>query len=151
MTDETVLAFCADCGVSIDTDAPYVHGGDGAFLHKDCSDGPTCLVEGCDSPPRRGRGWPDICERHATRYPPSLIKAACDPYDYALRIVTGEVVYFYACTLHEDWVHIEALDGDLRRSLHAEIKEADLSIKAERGLDIRLEHIVWCADAPFGS
>jgi len=100
--------------------------------------------------------WP---ERHFL--PPALAKACNDPFDYALRLVTGEVIFFNEAELHGQWVHLKgcgvhsANDGSLRahhrNNTYGHDDEYALPIEAARGLDVRIDHIVWCADAPDGS
>lgn len=82
-------------------------------------------------------------------YPPSLLKAAADkPFDYCLKLRTGEVYYFSGADLNDggEFVTLEFSDtigkmDDARRN----------SRPFDRGLDVRLTDIVWCADAPHGS
>jgi len=75
----------------------------------------------------------------------ALAKACCDPFDYALKLRTGEVVRFkFATIINADWIHLE---------LEAEDQPTDnrIPFKADRGMDVRLSDIVWVMDAPCGS
>jgi hypothetical protein len=123
---------------------PYLRRDQWTAFHLDCA---ACAVVGCDATVAPSG---EVCALHEGTYPPALVKAACDPFDYALRLVTGEVVYFGTCQLHGDWVHVQGLcaDDDRRHSPHG---PGDLPIGGDRGVHIRVEHIVWCADAPNGS
>ena len=105
----------------------------------------TCPIQGCE----QTAALFEACDAHRPLYPPALLKAAADSFDYALRLVTGEVVYFAECTLYEDWVHLTT--PAYEHGPGAEDQAPRLPIPAGRGLDVRREHIVWSADAPFGS
>ena len=85
------------------------------------------------------------CDECVKRYPPALMKAVCDPYDYALRLVTGEIVYFSEATISGEWVHLDQV-GQLRP-----VDSRPFDIPAPRGVDIRVDSIVWVTDAPHGS
>lgn len=134
MTEGTEPAYCSECGGSLD---PL------GFEHECVR---RCVVCDCREIAVGPHGG--ACEQHARRFPPALLKAAGDPFDYALRLVTGEIVYFNECDLYDGWAHVSAFDDDLRKSWHG---TTPFEIKADRGLDVRLEHIVWVADAPWGS
>lgn len=159
MNDGTVLAFCAECGGSIDLDMPYRKREGDSFVHEECAR-PVCIVSTCDAPLGRFRSSgtvrDSVCDRHQGRYAPALLKAAEDTFDYALQLVTGQIVYFDHCYLYEDWIHVENYGdkngSDFRRP-HGTVEAEDpiFPIPGKRGLDVRLEHIVWCADAPWGS
>ena len=77
----------------------------------------------------------------------ALAKACTDkPFDYALRLRTGEVVRFVGATLlNREWINIElAKDGQWRTP-------NPFPFSADRGIDIRISDIVWVMDAPNGS
>jgi hypothetical protein len=86
---------------------------------------------------RRGRRWP------TSDYPPALHKACCDPFEYAIRLRTGETWEFeQADPINRDWVRIKfspyrSKDG--------------VAFRFDRGVDVRVSDIVWVADAPHGS
>jgi hypothetical protein len=96
--------------------------------------------------------WLCFACRH--RYPPSLLKAVSDPFDYALRLRTGEVIQFQSAELNGDYVTL-TLHGGLGD--HADTYNPHgqdgprLEYPCPRGVDVRLSEIVWCADAPEGS
>jgi hypothetical protein len=78
-------------------------------------------------------GWPDV-----------LIKATHDPFDYACYIEgIGEIRFGAATRAGKGWVRLEAgTQGDQLTKLgHA----------FERGVEVRVDRIVWVADAPDGS
>jgi hypothetical protein len=78
-------------------------------------------------------------------WPPALVKARDDPFDYACGLRTGAVIRFGTCEdLGHGWVRLlpepaPADDGH------------DLPYPCPRGVDVRVDDIVWCADAPEGS
>jgi hypothetical protein len=110
-------------------------------------------------------------------WPPALIKAALDPFDYVLRLRTGEVIHFQQAIPSStfQWAHLvnpELLEepwqahftggglgamADLLDQLTAE-PEAHHPIHApapapswpcSRGLDVRISDVVWIADRPW--
>lgn len=79
--------------------------------------------------------------------PPALTKACIDPFDYALRLRTGELIYFESASpMDGPWVHIAGVTHVADVS-----GQRDGGCDFERGLDIRIADIVWVADAPNGS
>jgi hypothetical protein len=78
--------------------------------------------------------------------PPALIKAHWDnPFDYALKLRSGEIIRFSGCVIHQSgWVTLQ-----FEETYGEQIKELPFSF--DRGMEIRISDIVWCADAPNGS
>ncbi|MAD79433.1 MAG: hypothetical protein CMJ50_01130 [Planctomycetaceae bacterium] len=78
-------------------------------------------------------------------YPPALAKACVDPFDYAMKLETGELIFFEEATPHNfDWVYIRSTDDPSDR------RPRDIPL-CDRGLFVRVSSIVWVADAPNGS
>ena len=77
----------------------------------------------------------------------ALAKACMDPYDYALRIRTGEIIFFQDATIvDKGWVHLNL------HNYHDQEKNPNkLQLPGGRGIDIRISDIVWVMDAPYGS
>lgn len=81
-----------------------------------------------------------VCAKCQQEYPESLLKAMVDSsYSYELGLRTGEVVEFSGCRLDGTYVHLlEPLgisdDGVKRLPVYS------------RGLDVRVDDIVWCRD-----
>jgi hypothetical protein len=75
---------------------------------------------------------------------------SCDEFLYALRLRTVGVILFELATIRGDYVHLALAEPD---SYRMENKGGSwpFAYPLLRGLDIRLEVIVWCADAPWGS
>jgi hypothetical protein len=77
----------------------------------------------------------------------ALLKACHDsPFDYALKLRTGEVIRFCGATIiNAEWIHLEvyAMDEQPERNC--------LPFPADRGIDVRIGDIVWVMDAPEGS
>ena len=92
-----------------------------------------------------------ICDGCARRIPWSLIKAAGDTFDYALRLRTGEIFRFSRAVIQGEFVWIDldhsgdVYDGPPQR------QRLGVQNTFPRGIDIRISDIVWCADAPDGS
>lgn len=83
------------------------------------------------------------------RYPPSLLKATEDHFDYALKLTTGEVIRFTEATIHGDYVTLHPEGGVDGRGFDPSLGNRQFS--CPRGVDVRVDQIVWCADAPEGS
>jgi len=76
----------------------------------------------------------------------ALAKACQDPFDYAMKLRTGEVIDFTeARVLNKDWVHLEIKPPD------EQPKANRIAYQAVRGIDVRLSDIIWVMDAPRGS
>lgn len=82
----------------------------------------------------------------AMGYPPSLIKACRDPFDYALQLRNGPIIHFFAAYEHGEWV---TLVFEPAVDIHAPTPMGGYPF--ERGVNVRVADIVWCADAPNGS
>ena len=81
----------------------------------------------------------------AKGWPPALAKAAYDPFDYALKLRNGDVIFFERAdeSWSDEWAIIYPHD------IHGSTNTVNLGY--DRGLDIRIADIVWACDAPFGS
>lgn len=76
----------------------------------------------------------------------ALAKACYDPFDYALKLKTGEVIRFESARfISPEWIHIEVMPIDDQPNQNR------LPYPAIRGMDIRIADIVWVMDAPMGS
>lgn len=76
----------------------------------------------------------------------ALAKACQDPFDYAMKLRTGEVIDFsFAKVLNKEWVHLDI------KPMDEQPKAKRIAYPAERGMDVRLSDIVWVMDAPRGS
>ena len=82
--------------------------------------------------------------------PPSLTKAFYDHFEYVLKLRSGEIIYFSdARKLRDGWIELTL--STMRDTYRGKVVESSLPFPAERGIDVRLSEILWCADAPFGS
>lgn len=96
-----------------------------------------------------------VCAECARLYPRSLLKATCDPFDYALRLSTGEIIRFNQAEIHGEYVELRVFstltdNQDFHEAFLGESNET-LPFSFARGIDVRADAIVWCADAPNGS
>lgn len=94
----------------------------------------------------------DVC---ADRYPDALLKALNDPFDYALKLRTGDVIRFCEAKINGDWVHLYA-HCKVAPYGHCQgpVEISPVPIgewNADRGIDVRFSDIVWVVDAPRGS
>lgn len=77
---------------------------------------------------------------------PALAKACFDDFDYAMKLRTGEVIYFStANVINKEWVHLHL------KPMDEQPKANRIAYPAERGVDVRMSDIVWVMDAPLGS
>lgn len=77
----------------------------------------------------------------------ALAKACSDdPFDYCLRVRTGEVINFSgAHILGNGWIRITLKPMDEQPEVFR------VAYPAMRGMDVRIADIVWVMDAPEGS
>lgn len=77
----------------------------------------------------------------------ALAKSCQDaPFDYALKLRSGEVIAFSGAKLiNKEWIHIDVKPSSEQPPHNR------LAYPAERGADIRISEIVWVMDAPTGS
>lgn len=77
---------------------------------------------------------------------PALAKAVEDEFDYALKLKSGEVIRFTLATLNpHGWITLHGVTRDDMTTGHS------LPYPAGRGVDVRLDEILWVMDAPCGS
>jgi hypothetical protein len=83
-------------------------------------------------------------EERKRGFPPALMKATMDHFQYAAEIRGLGVVEFDEASpcAAEGWVHLYGLVGK---------GEKELPYPFRRGIDVRLEDIRWIADCPHGS
>jgi hypothetical protein len=104
-----------------------------------------CMCRGCGNIRLEHDRQEVVCRRCCQKYPDALLKAVVDQFDYAMRLRTGEILYFSIATINGDFVHLEVHDIHKHR-----IDERPPCLFA-RGVDVRASDIVWCADAPWDS
>ncbi len=90
-----------------------------------------------------------FCAACARRIPRALLKALIDPFDYALRLTTGEVVRFGSARIDGDWVTLSDAPGETPPKGDRPV--TGLKYPCPRGVEVRIDQIVWIADAPEGS
>jgi hypothetical protein len=109
----------------------------------------TCRACGDQFLPREG-DKSMFCRRCRRKYPDSLLKALPDnPFEYAIKLRTGEVWFFTGAEIQGDYVHLEFEDPQFGQGRR--LWETPRDIPFCRGVDVRISDIVWCADAPDGS
>ena len=88
-------------------------------------------------------------------WPPALIKAVNDPFDYALRLKDGSLIFFeYAipCGKNNEWASLYFQDIHSWSEVWRGSFNHTFAVGGyARGLEVRVSEIVWAADAPFGS
>jgi hypothetical protein len=91
-----------------------------------------------------------FCRPCLERYGYHMLKAATDPFDYAMRLTSGDLIYFQQLEIHGDWVTIGGGQINWEHSNYAPVVATE-NPPWERGLQIRIDAIAWIADAPYGS
>lgn len=83
-------------------------------------------------------GWPD-----------TLIKACSDPFTYALKLRDGSIIQFEHASegINLKWAHLTNVQFLAADRLKTEFAPMTF----DRGIDVRIDDIVWVADAPWGS
>lgn len=84
-----------------------------------------------------------FCEE---RYGPTLIEATVDPFDYALCLRTGQIIRFVSASIHGRFVILS--DGGNGNGKGIEGLDP---FPCPRGVEIRVDDILWIAKAPQGS
>jgi hypothetical protein len=90
----------------------------------------------------------DMEEKRILRFvkSPALAKSCMDPFDYACRLRTGEVVFFEGATIvNKEWITLTL------KPQESQPKFDCLKYPGPRGIDVRISDIVWVMDAPNGS
>lgn len=90
-----------------------------------------------------------LCEDCARKMPYALIKALYDPFDYVLKLRTGEIIRFHTAEIHGEWVILFSEGGSATNERNNFSRY--LPFSCPRGVEVRISDIVWCADAPDGS
>ncbi len=89
-----------------------------------------------------------VCDRCSKNVPPSLLKACVDPFDYALGLKDGTIIRFEEAEIHGKWVTVRGTpNGYNEQPCRKEV----FGHLFPRGLDLRIDDIYWCADAPDDS
>lgn len=106
----------------------------------------------CGEPTTTEAAWGNWCDWCLAKYGHHLLKSTIDEFEYAIRLVSGDLIYYNQATIAGDWVTIEA-ENIVPRKGFLSVSEAPPTANPplERGLQIRLDAIAWVADAPFGS
>jgi hypothetical protein len=75
-------------------------------------------------------------------YPPALLRAAMDRFDYVLGLANGQVIRFEQAVIHDDYVTLQNASGCKRGTGVASYYESDfahaLPYPCPRGVDVRL-------------
>jgi hypothetical protein len=86
--------------------------------------------------------WKAVCKSCEPLYPPSLLKACEDFFDYVIGLRGGETFRFASAEIHGDYVHLD---------FGGHPQDTEWRYCFDHGVDVRLGEIAWCADAPEGS
>lgn len=92
---------------------------------------------------------------YAAGWPPALAKATYDPFDYAVGLKDGTVIFFEhatSCGGNHEWVLLKFQDMHDRTAAYQRSFNKTHGVGGnDRGLEVRVSEIVWAADAPYGS
>lgn len=87
-------------------------------------------------------------------WPEALIKAVDDPFDYAVGLRDGTIIFFeYAVPegKFNQWVRLVLNDLHSGSEAYTRSFNYRAGIGKHRGLEVRVHDIMWASDAPFGS
>jgi len=106
------------------------------------------------------RGKLPACTRCLKLFPPTLLKACENTGDYALKLRTGEIIFFVSANFVREPNSVGAFATLTLTETVYEMYDArfgidtctDVRLPIEpQTLEVRMDDIVWCADAPFSS
>jgi len=87
-----------------------------------------------------------VCSECSVEWPPALLKATIDkPSDYALRLRSGELIYFWGANLVGSFAQLALTHREDRQQIGLSLH------RFPNGIEVSLADIVWCAEAPDGS
>lgn len=89
-----------------------------------------------------------LCIACQERYPAALIKATWDHFDYALGLRNGMVLRFEQARIAGAWLHLRGVSEWTSGENNLRVQTG---YSFDRGIDIRLDDVLWVADAPQGS
>lgn len=98
-------------------------------------------------------------ETDSIPYP--LAKSCGDPFIYAMKLRSGEIVVYEEANIKGEWVNLSGIKEFHQPSLVAhpvppprtypQLLDLNGPMTFERGMSVRISDIVWVADAPWGS
>jgi hypothetical protein len=92
------------------------------------------------------------CQKCVARYGWVLVKAAYDEFDYAVGLLTGEVVRFSSAEINGRWITLKGqAESNGGPPPWYDMPVTGLKYPCMRGVCIKLDSILWAADAPQGS
>lgn len=97
----------------------------------------------------------DVRSQMRYSWPPALLKALIDPFEYTIGMKDGRVISFCQCKdLGGGWVFLWGRWGkkgyDMDKGPYVKGLEGDDWV-FDRGLEVRVSDISWAADCPQGS
>lgn len=109
--------------------------------------------QNADKEPVKRPSASEVAEAFCLMWP--LVKAAIDPFDYAIGLRSGAVIRFERLTFDKDPFDgkqptFVTLIGVEEHSIRQHPGVVDI-FTFDRGLVVRIDEIVWAADAPRGS
>ena len=91
-----------------------------------------------------GKFWCKACSR---KFPGSLLKATVESSRYALKLHNGELICFMHAEFSGEFVHLTGISYDSEGPSDAfKLSAIEPAIRFERGVDIRVADVLWCAD-----
>ena len=90
----------------------------------------------------------------AAGWPWALVKAINDPFDYALGLRDGTIIFFECATQlgkNTDWVLLTLSDTHSDSNAYRQSFNYKVGVGKARGIEVRVSDIVWASDAPYGS
>ena len=91
-----------------------------------------------------------VAELAGRGVPLVLLKATTQASSHALGLKDGTVFAFTEASLHGPWVSLKAVRCHSVPALKRGKEKSDAFCVFEKGVEVRLEAIVWVADSPWG-
>src|SRR5438552_17299966 len=80
-----------------------------------------------------------------------LIKAMSQASSYALGLKDGTVFAFTEASIHRQWVSLKGVRSHTVPPLRRGKERSEAYCVFDKGVEVRLDAIVWVADSPWGS
>ena len=80
-----------------------------------------------------------------------LIKATSQALSYALGLKDGTVFAFTEASIHGQWVTLKGVRSHSVPAIRRGKERSESYCVFDKGVEVRLEAIVWVADSPWGS
>ena len=80
-----------------------------------------------------------------------LIKATAQVLSYALGLWDGTVFVFNEASIHGQWVSLKGVRSHSVPAIKRGKERSEAYCVFDKGVEVRLDAIIWVADSPWGS